>query len=83
MFPRTLRNTGAYTRHPTFVTATSGVLTRLPVKLSKNRMRAYTLSDRRSKQKLRVYMASEAKGLKRNFPFCPDFHDGLHSGGIY
>ena len=24
------RNTGVYTRHPTFVTATSGVLTRLP-----------------------------------------------------
>ena len=30
VFPRTLRNTGVYTRHPTFVTATSGVLTRLP-----------------------------------------------------
>ena len=52
-----------YTRHPTFVTATSGVLTRLPAKLSKNGMRVYTLSDRRSKKKLRVYTASEAKGL--------------------
>ena len=30
VFPRTPRNTGVYTRHPTFVTATSGVLTRLP-----------------------------------------------------
>ena len=30
VFPRTPRNTGGYTRHPTFVTATSGVLTRLP-----------------------------------------------------
>ena len=30
VFPRTARNTGVYTRHPTFVTATSGVLTRLP-----------------------------------------------------
>ena len=63
MFPRTPRNTGVYTRHPTFVTATSGVLTRLPAKLSKNGMRVYTLSDRRSKKKLRVYTASEAKGL--------------------
>ena len=64
VFPRTPRNTGVYTRHPTFVTATSGVLTRLPAKLSKNRMRVYTLSDRRSKKKLHVYTASEAKGLK-------------------
>ena len=46
-----------------FVTATSGMLTRLPAKLSKNGMRVYTLSDRRSKKKLRVYTASEAKGL--------------------
>ena len=30
VFPGTPRNTGVYTRHPTFVTATSGVLTRLP-----------------------------------------------------
>ena len=44
------RNTGVYTRHPTFVTATSGVLTRLPAKLSKNGMCVYTLSDRRSKK---------------------------------
>ena len=63
VFPRTPRNTGVYTHHPTFVTATSGVLTRLPAKLSKNRMRVYTLSDRRSEKKLRVYTASEAKGL--------------------
>ena len=52
-----------YTRHPMFVTATSGVLTRLPEKLSKNGMRVYTLSDRLSKKKLRAYTASEAKGL--------------------
>ena len=63
VFPRTPRNTGVYTRHPTFVTATSGLLTRLPAWLSKNRMRVYTLSDMRSKKKLRVYTASEAKGL--------------------
>ena len=63
VFPRTPRNTGVYTHHPTFVTATSGVLTRLPAWLSKNRMRVYTLSDMRSKKKLRVYTASEAKGL--------------------
>ena len=68
VFPRTPRNTGVYTRHPTFVTATSGVLTRLPAWLSKNRMRVYTLSDMRSKKKLRVYTASEAKGLR--FPPC-------------
>ena len=30
VFPRTPRNTGVYTRHPTFVTATSGMLTRHP-----------------------------------------------------
>ena len=54
VFPWNLRNTGVYTRHPTFVKATSGVLTRLPAKLSKNGMRVYTLSDRRSKNKLRV-----------------------------
>ena len=47
VFPRTPRNTGVY---PTFVTATSGVLTWLPAKLSKNGMRVYTLSDRRSKK---------------------------------
>ena len=40
------------------------VMTRLPAKLSKNRMRVYTLSDIRSKTKLRVYTASEAKGLR-------------------
>ena len=54
VFPRTPRNTGVYTRHPTFVTATSGVLTRLPAKLSKNAMRVQTSADRRSKIKLRV-----------------------------
>ena len=41
-----------YTRHPTFVTATSGMLTRLSAKLSKNGMRVYT--------------ASEAKGLNKS-----------------
>ena len=63
MFPRTPRNTGVYTRHPTFITVTSGVLTRLPAKLLKNGMRVYTVSDRRSGKKLHVYTASEAKGL--------------------
>ena len=40
-------------------------------KLSKNGMRVYTLSDRRSKKKLRVYTASEAKGLRsiKDIPF--------------
>ena len=66
VFPRTPRNTGVYTRHPTFVTATSGVLTRLPEKLSKNGMSVYTLSDMQSEKKLHVYTASEAKGLIRS-----------------
>ena len=65
-FPRTPRNTGVYTRHPTFVTATSGVFTRLLAKLSKNGMRVYTLSDRQSKNLCCVYTASEAKGLIQN-----------------
>ena len=67
VFPRTPRNTGVYTRHSTFVIATSGVLTRLPAKLSKNEMRVYTLSDRQSNNKLCVYTASEAKVLNDIF----------------
>ena len=72
VFPRTPRNTGVYTRHPTFVTATSGVLTRLPEKLSKNGMCVYTLSDRRSKKNCvyTVYTASEAKGLNKKKAGC-------------
>ena len=60
VFPQTPRNTGVYTRHPTFVTATSGVLTRLPAKLSKNGMRVYTLPVRQAgrKKKLRVYVGA-------------------------
>ena len=54
MFRRTPRNTCVYTRHPMFVTATSGGLTRLPAKLSKNGMRVQTSADRWSKIKLRV-----------------------------
>ena len=64
MFPRTPRNTGVYTRHPTFVTATSGVLTRLPAKLSKNGMRVYTLSDRRSKKKIACIYGLRSEGVK-------------------
>ena len=73
--PRTPRNTGVYTRHPTFVTATSGVLTRLPAWLSKNRM----LSDMRSEKKLRVYTASEAKGLTTKLKKPFNFHDATKS----
>ena len=47
----------------------SGVLTRLPEKLSKKGMRVYTLSDRRSKKILRVYMASERVHLT-NYFYC-------------
>ena len=54
MFPRTSRNSCVYTCHPTFVTATSDVLTWLPAKLSKNGMRVKTSTDRRLKIKLRV-----------------------------
>ena len=90
MFPRTPRNTGVYTCHPTFVRATSGVLTQLPAKLSKNGMRVYTLSDRRSKKKkLRVYTASEAKGLTKIgthifyiFFFGWGRRQGLGGGGV-
>ena len=63
VFPRTPRNTGVYTRHPTFVTATSGVLTRLPAKLSKSGMRVYTLSDRRSKKKIACLNGLRSEGV--------------------
>ena len=49
-----------------FVTATSGVLTRLPAKLSKNGMHVQTSAERRSKIKLRgLNGLREAKGLKQ------------------
>ena len=64
VFPRTPRNTSVYTRHPTFVTATSGVLTRLPAWLSKNRMRVYTLSDMRSKKKNSCIHGLRSEGVK-------------------
>ena len=54
VFPRTPRNSCGVYRHPTNVTATCGVLIRLPAKLSKNRMRVKTSADRRLKIKLRV-----------------------------
>ena len=85
VFPRTPRNTGVYTRHPTFVTATSGVLTRLPAWLSKNRMRVYTLSDMRSEKKLRVYTASEAKGLNDLIQcsyFCCQYESTRRNWGL-
>ena len=66
VFPRTPRNTGVYTRHPTFGTATSGVLTRLPAKLSKNGMRVYTLSDRRSK-KIACLNGLRSEGVKYRY----------------
>ena len=55
-----------------------GAPKRVPSKLSKNGMRAYTLSDRRSK-KLRVYTASEAKGL-RGTQSIPQGHPVSTSG---
>ena len=51
---QTPRNTCVHTRHPTNVTATCGVMTWLPAKLSKNGMRVKTSADRRLKNKLRV-----------------------------
>ena len=45
---------------PHNVTATCGVLTRLPHKLTKNGMHVETSADPRLKNKLRVYTASEA-----------------------
>ena len=71
VFPRTPRNTGVYTRHPTFVTATSGVLTEC-------------VSDMRSKKFFRVYTASEAKGLKliflilENSSYWPDIRTYMY-----
>ena len=59
-----LRETPVYTRHPTFVTATSGVLTQLPAWLSKNRMRVYTLSDMRSKNKIACIHGLRSEGVK-------------------
>ena len=63
MFPRTPRNTSVYTRHPTFVTATSGVLTWLPEKLSKNGMRVYTLSDRAVEKKIACIHGLRSEGV--------------------
>ena len=65
MFSPTPRNTGVFTRHPTFVTATSGVLTRLPAKLSKNGMCVYTLSDRRSQKKIACLNGLRSEGVKQ------------------
>ena len=61
-----------YTRHPTFVTATSGVLTRLPEKLSKNGMRVYTLSDRQSKKKIACIYGLRSEGVNKFFFELPE-----------
>ena len=53
-----------YTRHPTFVTATSGVLTRLRHDSQKQNACLHAVRHAVEK-KLRVYTASEAKGLNR------------------
>ena len=59
VFPRPPRNTSVYTRHPTFVTATSGVLTRLLKKWN-----ACLHAVRQAVETFFcVYTASEAKGL--------------------
>ena len=71
VFPRTPRNTGVYTRHPTFVTASHDewrvdTHARLPAKLSKNGTRVHTLSDTGGRKKNCVYhTASKAKGLTK------------------
>ena len=62
VFPQTPRNTGVYTRHPTFVTATSGVWTRLPAKL--NACLHAVRQAVEKKLRVHVYTASEAKGLQ-------------------
>ena len=54
MVDMTPRKVGVYTRHPDLCHATSGVLTSLPTKLTKNGIRVKTLSDRRHKNCLRV-----------------------------
>ena len=61
VFAQTPRNTGVYTRHP-FVTATSGVLTRLPAKLSKKRNACLHAVRQAVKKKNCMFKtASEAK----------------------
>ena len=61
------RNTCVYTRHPTFVTATSGVVDTASGKtLQKTECSVYTYTTVRQavgKKNCRVYTASEAKGL--------------------
>ena len=54
VFPRTPRNTGVYTRHPTFVTATSGVLTRLRPNSQKTEC-VFTRCPTCSRKKIGVY----------------------------
>ena len=67
VFPRTPRNTGVYTRHPTFVTATSGLhAVRQAVE-----------------KKLRVYTSSEAKGLKEYVSHFPNLFSLLMMTGAH
>ena len=89
VFTRTPRNTGVYTRHPTFVTARVACwhgLT-LPAKLSKNGMRVYTLSDRRSK-KIACIHGLRSEGVRLTvvvFLSCFSFASkySLPSGAVY
>ena len=64
VFPRTSRNSCVYTRHPMFVTATSGMLTWLLAKLSKNRMRVQTSADRRVENKIAGLNGLRSEGVK-------------------
>ena len=68
VFPRTPRNTGVYTRHPTFVTATtSGVLTRTASGKTQKTERVYTRCPTQAVEKKNCvyHTASEAKGLTK------------------
>ena len=64
VFPRTPRNTGVYTLHPTFVTATSGVLTRLPAKLSKTEC-VFTRCPTGSRKKIACIYGLRSEGVKK------------------
>ena len=68
MFPQTPRNTGAYTRHPTFVTATSGVLRRLPEKLSKKRNACLHAVRQAVAKKIACIHGLRSEGVKNVLP---------------
>ena len=74
VFPRTPRNTCVYTRHPTFVTATSGLLTRLPAKLSNacSDVRQSAVKNKTASEANRLRIVKNNTPLKKysNYGLC-------------